>query len=102
MIERLRELRGELKSATALLVKIQSEIDEIEFGVIEKPVLWYEQEWLVEKNGSRRALATAYNPEMTKWIMGSQKLVKACKSKAGPNTYKTDIQIALKEMGVEE
>lgn len=106
MIERLRELRLNLRG-------IVVEIDEIERGVIEKPVPWYEEEWWVEddgiyklKNGGKCHLATAGKPYMTARIMGMQKLVRSVVGhfvgvKRDTDKEHREIRAALKEMGVE-
>lgn len=118
MIERLRELRSSLKDVSNQKCAIQSEIDEIERGIIEKPVPWYEEEWesrqpdssLVRVDVLRRRqndvvlIATAWEFSMTERIMGMQKLVRAVKEYMGHTyhyTYK-NMQAALKEMGAEK
>lgn len=49
MIEKLRLLREKAKVAENQMVELQSEIDEIERGVLEVP--WYEEEWLLYEYG---------------------------------------------------
>lgn len=122
MIERLRELRSSLKDVSNQICELQSEIDEIERGVIEKPVPWWEAEWesrqpdssvervdiLSRKQEGVVLIATAWEFPMTERIVGMQKLVKAVKRIDNSGDcidtvlLYEEIRQALKEMGVDK
>ncbi len=120
MIERLKKLREKAKVAENQLVEMQEEIDDIERGIQEAAVPWYEREWTshvctgsnektniwtTTDDGGSRMVAQACDRETARRLVGMQKLVKTCKSwlptVSNATQKHSGILQALREMGEE-